>query len=101
MQCNHRVRSILVRVCRLVKLQRRIYTINMLLGRFANTQWEITNKKFAGLNERLSESDRLGFHMERCVDPYEYFRASILACRPLLLKEDNATIPKAKAQQYR
>ncbi|CAK1546455.1 unnamed protein product [Leptosia nina] len=83
----------------LVKIQRRIYNVQMALKTFTLHQWSFINSNFVKLRSVIKGADRNEFNypMED-VDEVEFFRNSTIGARRFLLKEKDEDYPKARKQ---
>lgn len=68
-----------------------------MLQYFTMRKWDFTNHRMLALNECLNDVDREEFDMNfENLDVELYFENSILGARQYCLKEDPASIPKAR-----
>jgi len=84
-------------VCSMLRVQQKISDGLRVLQYFTLRNWDFTNDRLLALRESLSDVDRKEFNMDfEKMDMDVYFRDCILGARQYCLKEDPATIPKAR-----
>jgi fatty acyl-CoA reductase len=81
----------------MVKIQRRIQGGLDILQYYTTKQWVFRNDCLKALPQSLTEEDRQTFYTDiKMVDWDGYLKNYVLGTRHYLLKEDPATLPKAR-----
>lgn len=81
----------------MVNVQRRITDGLEVLQYFTTREWSFKNDNLISLRESMNRIDRQKFSIDfEKVDPVEYVATCVLGSRHYLLKEDPASIPRAR-----
>lgn len=81
----------------MIRVQQKISDGLRVLQYFTLRNWDFTNDRLLALRDSLSEVDRKTFSIDfEKMDMDVYFRNCILGARQYCLKEDPASIPKAR-----
>lgn len=81
----------------MLRVQQKISDGLRVLQYFTTRQWDFSNDRLLALRESLSETDRKEFSMDfEKMEMETYFRDCILGARQYCLKEDPASIPRAR-----
>ncbi|CAH1715027.1 putative fatty acyl-CoA reductase CG5065 [Aphis gossypii] len=81
----------------MIRVQQKISDGLRVLQYFTLRNWDFTNDRLLALRESLCDVDREEFNMDfEKMDMDAYFRDCILGARQYCLKEDPASIPKAR-----
>lgn len=81
----------------MVRVQQKISDGLRVLQYFTMRNWDFTNDQLLKVRDSLNDNDKEEFNMNfENVDVDEYFKNSILGARQYCLKEDPASLPKAR-----
>jgi fatty acyl-CoA reductase len=81
----------------MVRVQQKISDGLRVLQYFTMRKWDFTNDQLLAVRESLNDIDRMEFNMDfEKMDMDSYFKNCILGARHYCLKEDPASIPRAR-----
>jgi fatty acyl-CoA reductase len=81
----------------MLRVQQKISDGLRVLQYFTMRKWDFPNDRLLALRESMNDVDRREFNMDfEKMDMNDYFRKCILGARQYCLREDPATIPKAR-----
>ena len=86
----------------MVRIQRRIQGGLDVLQYYTTKEWVFRNDNLKALSSSLLEKDKETFYTDiKMVDWDEYIKHFVLGTRHYVLKEDPATLPKARRHMRR
>ncbi|GFG33605.1 hypothetical protein Cfor_03159 [Coptotermes formosanus] len=86
----------------MVNVQRRIQGGLDILQYYTTKQWVFRNENLKTLPQGLTEEDKQTFYTDiKVVDWDDYIKNFVLGTRRYLLKDDPATLPKARRRLKR
>lgn len=81
----------------MLRVQQKISDGLRVLQYFTMRKWDFTNDRLLALRESMNDVDRHEFNMDfEKMDINDYFKKCILGARQYCLREDPATIPRAR-----
>lgn len=75
-------------VCRLFKIQKKIYVAGSVFQYFGNQEWKFENSRMWNVNRSVSDEDQDEFYATDDIDLEKYFKNCTIGIKKYLLRED-------------